>query len=58
MREEEDDDGKGEGTPRAKKINTGVCERWACPYSLVYPQMLETNKFVTCRPPGSLKERK
>jgi hypothetical protein len=57
MRKKKDDDKNGEGTPELKKRNTEACERWARPYSLVYPQMLEINKFSTCRPPGSLTER-
>ncbi|KAM0219289.1 hypothetical protein ACHAQD_006505, partial [Fusarium lateritium] len=55
--EDGDHDGEGEEICPRKKRDTKNDERWACPYSRVYPEMLEINKFSTCRPPGSLKER-
>ncbi|KAI0145811.1 hypothetical protein F4776DRAFT_660689 [Hypoxylon sp. NC0597] len=34
-----------------------ACCRWRCPYSLVFSHMLESLKFKSCGPPGSLNSR-
>ncbi|KAJ2973421.1 hypothetical protein NUW58_g8942 [Xylaria curta] len=55
------DDGSGSNgggatftaTDAQKKSNC----RWACPYCLVFAQMLTIAKFQSCRPPGYLKDR-
>ncbi|KAF4957514.1 hypothetical protein FSARC_11282 [Fusarium sarcochroum] len=49
--------GGGKGAPDPKKQCSKSDKRWACPYCLVHPRILGITKFITCRPPGSMKKR-